>query len=276
MLRHHGRVHALLDAALGEQGHAEQLDAVAEVLGGLDVGLGDGLDALHVDLVEGDAGAEGEAGQQRKLVGGIEAADVEGRIGLGVALGLRFLEHVGEGAVLVLHLGQDVVAGAVEDAVDAADLVARQRLAQRLDDRDAASHRRLEIQGHAVLLGEPGQLHAVPREQGLVGGDHRLAGRQRRLHGGFGRAVVAADQLHEDVDGRIGRQLHRIVEPGHVVERDATVLAARAGADARHDDGAPERFGEAGAMRLHEAQQAAPHGAEAGNPQSQGLDHQCR
>jgi hypothetical protein len=33
------RVHALLDAALRHQRHAEQLDAVAEVVGGLDVGL---------------------------------------------------------------------------------------------------------------------------------------------------------------------------------------------------------------------------------------------
>ena len=97
-------MHALLDAALGHQRHAQQLDAVAEVVGGLDVGLGDGLDALDVDLVEGDARAERQAGQQGELVGGVEAADVEGGIGLGVALGLRLRQHVGEGALLLLHL----------------------------------------------------------------------------------------------------------------------------------------------------------------------------
>ena len=39
VLGHHGRMHALLDAALGHQRHAEQLDAVAEIVGRLDVGL---------------------------------------------------------------------------------------------------------------------------------------------------------------------------------------------------------------------------------------------
>ena len=39
VLRHHGRMHALLDAALGQQRHAQQLDAVAQVVGRLDVGL---------------------------------------------------------------------------------------------------------------------------------------------------------------------------------------------------------------------------------------------
>ena len=60
---------------------------------------GDRLDALDVDLVEGDLRAEGERGQQRQLVGGVEAADVEARVGLGVALGLRLLQHLGEGAL---------------------------------------------------------------------------------------------------------------------------------------------------------------------------------
>ena len=37
--RHHGRVHALLDAAVGALRDAEQLDAVAEFAGRADVGL---------------------------------------------------------------------------------------------------------------------------------------------------------------------------------------------------------------------------------------------
>ena len=47
-----------------------------------------------------ELGAEGEARQDGELVRGIEAADVEGRIGLGVAALLRLLQHVAEGAVL--------------------------------------------------------------------------------------------------------------------------------------------------------------------------------
>ena len=106
------------------------------------------------DLIEAHPRAERQARQQRELVRGVEAADVESRIGLGVALGLRLLQHIGERAAFRLHLREDVVAGAVEDAVDAAHLVGGQRLAQRLDDGDAARHRRLEVEGDALLLGQ--------------------------------------------------------------------------------------------------------------------------
>ena len=202
--RHHGRVHALLDAAFGHQRHAQQLDAVAQVVGRLDVRLRDALDALDMDLVEGDAGAEGQAGQQGELVRRVEPADVEGGIGFGIALGLGFLQDVAERAMLLEHLRQDVIAGAVEDAVDAADLVGGQQLAHGLDDRDAAGNRRFEIQGNAVLFRKARQLGAVFGQQRLVGGDDVLARPQRRLDRSFRRAVVSADQLDEDVDGWIG------------------------------------------------------------------------
>ena len=51
---------------------------------------------------------------------GVVAVDVEGRIGLGIAEPLRLGEAGVEGQALLLHAGQDVVAGAVEDAEDAA------------------------------------------------------------------------------------------------------------------------------------------------------------
>ena len=53
-------------------------------------------DALDVDRVRVDLGAEGERGQDRELVGRVEAVDVEGRIGLGVAELLRGREAIGE------------------------------------------------------------------------------------------------------------------------------------------------------------------------------------
>ena len=88
---------------------------------------------------------------------GVEAANVEGRIGLGIALGLRFLQHIVEGPALLLHLGQDVVAGAVEDAVDARRCRCRPGSRAHLDHRDAAGDRGLEVQRHAMLLGKRGK-----------------------------------------------------------------------------------------------------------------------
>src|SRR3546814_21049688 len=59
----------------------------------------------------------------------------------------------------------DVVAGAVEDAVDAVDAVGGEALAQALDDGNAAGHRGLVADGAADALGQSGKRGAVVREQ---------------------------------------------------------------------------------------------------------------
>ncbi len=83
-------------------------------------------------------------GQHGELVGGVDAVDVEAGIGLGIARRLRLGQHDVEVAAGLAHGGEDIVAGAVEDAVEPRHPVADQALAQCLDDRDAARHRRLE------------------------------------------------------------------------------------------------------------------------------------
>src|SRR4029077_11465715 len=105
-----------------------------ELLGIGDVGGGDVADALDVDAGEIDLAAKGDAGQDGELVGGVDAVDVEGGVSLGIAQALRIGEHVGELAATLAHRGQDVVAGAVEDAVDPLDAVGGQAFAQQLDD----------------------------------------------------------------------------------------------------------------------------------------------
>ncbi len=87
--------------------------------------------------------------------------DIEARIGLGVAQRLRLRQHVVEIAPGLAHFAQDVVAGAVQNAVDAADLVAGEALAQRFDDRDAAGHGGLEADRDAGRLGRPGECGAM-------------------------------------------------------------------------------------------------------------------
>ena len=60
-------------------------------------------------------------------------------------------------------------------------VVALQALAHHLDHGNAAGHRALEIQRHAILLGKRGERRPVMGEQRLVGGDHMLAGAERSL-----------------------------------------------------------------------------------------------
>ena len=144
----------LLEPGRGHARDAQQLDPVAELVRERDVHGRDVPDALDVDRVEAWPAAEGQRGQQRQLVRGVDAVDVEGGVGLGVAQGLRLGQHVGELAAGLAHRGQDEIAGAVEDAEDALDPIGRQPLAQRLDDRDAAGDGGLEAELGAGALGD--------------------------------------------------------------------------------------------------------------------------
>src|SRR5262249_36602312 len=101
--------------------------------------------------------------------------DVEGRIGLRIAESLRLAQAILERDALLLHARGVVIAGAVEDAVDAGERIAVEPLAQRLHDRDAAGDRRLEIERRALPLGERREPVAVGRQQRLVGGHDWLA-----------------------------------------------------------------------------------------------------
>ena len=159
VLRHHGRMHALLDAGFGSHRHAQQLDAVAELGRGVEIGERDRGNALDVNRVGIDLGAEREARQDGKLLRGVVAFDVEGRIGLGITEPLRLAQAFVEREPVLLHAREDVIAGAVEDAVDARERVAVEPLAQRLHDRDAAGDRRLEIERDAVAFGQRRQAY---------------------------------------------------------------------------------------------------------------------
>src|SRR3546814_17042353 len=97
-----------------------------------------------------DLAAEGQRGENGKLVRGVDAVDVEAGVRLRVAEPLRLGQHAlevlsgggrlrGGGTVLVAgHAGQDVVAGAVEDAVDAVAAVGGEAPSQALDAGNSA------------------------------------------------------------------------------------------------------------------------------------------
>src|SRR5262249_6327163 len=271
--RHHAGMHALLDAVLGLARQPQQLDAKAELLGELDVLSRDAADAFYVDAGKVDLGAEGGARQHSELVGGVDAVDVEAGIGLGVARRLRLGEHDVEVAAGLAHGGEDVVAGPVQDAVEAAHAVADQALAQRLDDGNAARHGGLEGEDEATLLGKGGELVAVKRQQRLVGGDDVLARAQCGLHQLERHAARAADQLDHDVDvGGVGER-HRVGLPAHAGKVDVAPLGPAA--CARRDE--PERAAAAQrqepAVLGQELDNACAHGAEAGDADSEGSVH---
>ena len=155
---------------------------------------------------------EGEARQQRQLVCGVAAADIERRIGFGKAKPLRVCEHLLEGPARRLHLRQNVIAGAVENSAHRIDAIGDQALPQCLDDRNAAGGGGLEFQGRAVLLRQMRQSGAVVGQQRLVRRDDMFSGAQSRLDQRPRRPLFPADQLDNHI-GRAAGQRDRIVVP---------------------------------------------------------------
>ncbi len=188
-----------------------------------------------IGIVEIDPRAEGQAGEDRQLVGGVDAVDVEAGIGLRIAEPLRVGEHVVEAPARLAHGRQDVVAGAVEDAVQPADTVGGEAFADRADDRHRAGDRRLVGQRNPRFFRGRAERLAVQRDHRLVRRDHVAAGADRRLGQRLRGPVAAADQLDDDIGVGLRRHLDRVVEPAIGLEVDAPVAVAvtrRYGGDA--------------------------------------------
>ena len=173
-------MHPLLYPRRRFRGNAQKLDTEPQFLGEGQIDGRDMADAFDMDRFEIDLSAERQGRQDRQLMCGVDTVDIETGIGLGIALGLGLGQHLIELAPGVAHFRQDVIAGAVEDAVDPGNGVGRQPFAQPLEDRNAARHGRLEGQRHARPFGRGGQRLTVMGDQRLVGGDDVLAVGQRR------------------------------------------------------------------------------------------------
>ncbi len=126
------------------------------------------------NLIGIDLDAEGKAHENGKLGAGVESADVFGGIGFGVALGLGFGQHFVELGAL-LHLAEDEIAGAVENAFDALDAVAGQTLLETGNHGDSAGDGCAVFEMPAPRSGQPLQLDAVIGNELFVRGDDAFA-----------------------------------------------------------------------------------------------------
>jgi hypothetical protein len=182
-------------------------------------------------------------------------------------------QALGERQALLLHPGQDVVAGAVKDAVDAIDAGAGQSLAKGLDNRDRRTDRSLEIQGAAMLLGRVRQPQTVLGDQRLVGGHHRLAGFERGLDRRQRRLTGTTHQLDETVDAGIARQRQRAFGPLDAAQIEGALFRLRARGDGDHVHAAPAARRQRPRLLFDEADNRGANGAEPRNAHSQGCDH---
>ena len=147
--------------------------------------------------------AADQRGQDGDLAAGIAAVYiVAGVFGLGIAKLLCDLQRLVKAQILVDHLGQHEVGGAVDDALHLGDDVGREALVHRGDDGGAAADRGLEQESAIVCLGQPQQLGTVGGHHLLVGGADAAAA----LQAGFHIRVCepgAADGLDHHLDLRV-------------------------------------------------------------------------
>jgi len=172
-------VHAHRDTPVDALRGPDQLQRKTERTRVADVVLRDLLDPLEANIVDVNRCVEGKAREDRHLRRGVRSADVIRWVGFGVAEALRLGERSLVTAGRTRHLAEDEVRRAIDDAVHALDLRARERFAQDSDRRDDARDRRLEADRTTAFARELPELLAVAREELLIGG-HDVAARFER------------------------------------------------------------------------------------------------
>jgi hypothetical protein len=117
-LRQQRRMHAQFDLSrLRAARHRDQLDDIAQFRARIRCRARRRRECLRDKYrLDINRRAERDAGQNRQLIHRVEAIDIGGRVGFGVAQFLRFGQHVREVAAFARHFGQDVIGGAVENA----------------------------------------------------------------------------------------------------------------------------------------------------------------
>ena len=111
--------------------------------------------------------------------------------------------------IALVHFAQDVVTGAVDDAVERTNLVAGEALLQRFDNRDAARCASLKIKAHLISRSKLKQFGTIFCQECLVRRNDMLAVLERTADE-RARLGNTADKLHDDIDIRIVHHLARL------------------------------------------------------------------
>ena len=125
---------------------AQELDGAAQLGGKFHVQLGHIANALGVDLMVVHPEAVRKRGENTGLVLRVVAVNVQVRRRFGITLLLGVGQDGGEVRALMFHARQDVIAGAVDNAVNRGKLVGHETFAQGLDNGNAAADAGLIIQ----------------------------------------------------------------------------------------------------------------------------------
>ncbi len=162
-------------ALSGKPRPAEELHAVAELPGKVDIHAIQIADALdrhgRVRVIQ----PPGEADKQHEFMGGVKTVNIQCGVRLRVAVFLRAAQGRREVHAPTRHFRKNKIGRAVENAFNRQDTVAGQAVLQRLDDGDAAGHAGFVQQGGFFLSRLSEKICPVFGQKRLVGGHHMLA-----------------------------------------------------------------------------------------------------
>jgi len=175
---------------------------------------------------------------------------------------LRVGEHGGEVRAFQFHPGEDVIAGAVDDAVERVDAVANEPFAQRFDDGNAAANAGFVIKIRAEFFGRGKQLLAVRGQQRLVGRDDRFAELERGENHRPGDAG-ATDQFGDDVHLRVVDDALPVQRHERTRDLIRSRFIERLHGDLADGDFDADARGHEAAVELERVKHAAAHGAAA-------------
>lgn len=226
-LWHQSRMHPQFNTVFTTTGDAQVLHPVPQQLCVGNIIWSNTGNSLGKTFLKLKGNAEPGRRQDGQFVSGINTFHIERRVRFRVAQRLRFFEDFTKFPARA-HFGENVIAGAIDNAGNGVNAVGGQALTHRLDYRNAAGNAGFVGNHNAGLLRCVENLITVHGNQGLVGSHHMLAVGNGRQHQLFGR-IVATNQLHHDINRRI---VHHVINVG--TERDIAQIKVIAAMAARH------------------------------------------
>ena len=191
-------------------GDCQKLYCVTQISCIFDIAGLNAFNAFNLYIVQIEACIEGNRCQNNDFTRSIQTAYIGSRIGLCIALGLRFFQHLIVIKVFVSHLGQHIVGGAVHDTHDRGNLIGCHTGFQRSDDRNTAANAGFKHKVTVVLMCQWEQLGAEFSQNVLVGSNNMLAVGKGSGDKFLGR-MLAAQQLNDDINILILKHLIGVI-----------------------------------------------------------------
>ena len=121
--RNQSRVYTQLDAFVGFTGNTQQFDTVAKLFSVFDIAAVEFADALQIAGRKVHRRTKCQCAHDGDFMAGIMTFDIKSRVGFRIAQSLSFFQYVCKRAAFFTHFSKDEVAGTINNAGDAADLV---------------------------------------------------------------------------------------------------------------------------------------------------------